>query len=155
MISKAEDRTWDCIVVGAGPAGLNAALVLGRARRRVLVVDTGRPRNYATHEMHGVLGHDGLDPADLRARGRAELAAHGVEVVNAEVQDAGMSCVAGPVEHEVTGTMRLAGRSATIAACLATTANRSVSSSAKGSPPMPSRPGSVRRRARSPRSKPT
>jgi len=64
----ATDASWDCIVVGAGPAGLNAALVLGRARRRVLVLDSGAPRNYATREMHGVLGHDGLDPADLRAR---------------------------------------------------------------------------------------
>jgi thioredoxin reductase len=62
--------------------------VLGRARRRVLVLDGGRPRNYATHEMHGVLGHDGLDPAELRARGRAELARYGVEVVGADVQDA-------------------------------------------------------------------
>jgi thioredoxin reductase len=53
--------TWDCIIVGAGPAGLNAALVLGRARWRVLVLDNGSPRNYATHAMHGVLGHDGLD----------------------------------------------------------------------------------------------
>src|SRR5918994_1878185 len=88
MISEAESRTWDCIVVGAGPAGLNAALVLGRARWRVLVLDNGQPRNYATHEMHGVLGHDGLDPADLRARGRAELGRYGVEVVTAEVQDA-------------------------------------------------------------------
>ena len=81
-------RAWDCIVVGAGPAGLNAALVLGRARRRVLVLDNAQPRNYATHEMHGVLGHDGLDPADLRARGRAELGRYGVEVVTADVQDA-------------------------------------------------------------------
>jgi thioredoxin reductase len=88
MISEAESRTWDCIVVGAGPAGLNAALVLGRARRRVLVLDNAQPRNYATREMHGVLGHDGLDPADLRARGRAELGRYGVEVVTAEVQDA-------------------------------------------------------------------
>ena len=71
MDSEAASRTWDCIVVGAGPAGLNAALVLGRARRSVLVLDSARPRNYATHEMHGVLGHDGLDPADLRARGQA------------------------------------------------------------------------------------
>ena len=63
----------DCIVIGAGPAGLNAALVLGRGRRRVLVLDNAQPRNYATHEMHGVRGHDGLDPADLRARGRKEL----------------------------------------------------------------------------------
>jgi thioredoxin reductase len=81
---------WDCIVVGAGPAGLNAGLVLGRARRRVLVLDNGAPRNYATHEMHGVLGHDGLDPADLRSRGRAELARYGVDVVTADVQDAGI-----------------------------------------------------------------
>ena len=82
------DQSWDCIIVGAGPAGLNAALVLGRARRRVLVLDNGAPRNHATHEMHGVLGHDGLDPADLRARGRAELARYGVDVVTAEVRDA-------------------------------------------------------------------
>ena len=88
MNSEAASRTWDCIVVGAGPAGLNAALVLGRARRRVLVLDSAHPRNYATHEMHGVLGHDGLDPADLRARGRAELARYGVEVVTAEVERA-------------------------------------------------------------------
>src|ERR671939_740428 len=88
MNSGTESGTWDCIVVSAGPAGLNAALVLGRARRRVLVLDSAQPRNYATHEMHGVLGHDGLDPADLRARGRAELARYGVEVVTGEVHDA-------------------------------------------------------------------
>jgi thioredoxin reductase len=88
MTSGAESGTWDCVIVGAGPAGLNAALVLGRARRRVVVLDDARPRNYATHEMHGVLGHDGVDPADLRARGRAELAGYGVEVVSAEVDEA-------------------------------------------------------------------
>jgi thioredoxin reductase len=88
MTSGAQRGTWDCIIVGAGPAGLNAALVLGRARRRVVVLDDAQPRNYATHEMHGVLGHDGLDPADLRARGRAELAGYGVEVVSTEVHEA-------------------------------------------------------------------
>src|SRR3954453_11330384 len=88
MNGGAESGMWDCIIVGAGPAGLNAALVLGRARRRVVVIDDAQPRNYATHEMHGVLGHDGLDPADLRARGRRELAGYGVEVVGAEVQGA-------------------------------------------------------------------
>jgi len=88
MDSDSDSGTWDCIIVGAGPAGLNAALVLGRTRRRVLVLDSAQPRNYATHEMHGVLGHDGLDPADLRARGRTELGRYGVEVVTAEVQDA-------------------------------------------------------------------
>src|SRR4051794_20284232 len=79
---------WDCVIVGAGPARPSAAPVPGRARRRVVVVDDGAPRNYATHEMHGVLGHDGVDPADLRARGRAELARYGVEVVTAAVEDA-------------------------------------------------------------------
>jgi thioredoxin reductase len=90
MSREAPSPPWDCLVVGAGPAGLNAALVLGRARRRVLVLDNGSPRNHATHEMHGVLGHDGLDPAELRARGRAELAGYGVEVVTGEVQGAEM-----------------------------------------------------------------
>lgn len=75
-------------MVGGGPAGLNAALVLGRARRRVLVLDGGAPRNQAAHAMHGVLGHDGLDPAELRDRGRAELARYGVEVEDAGVEDA-------------------------------------------------------------------
>src|SRR4051794_25183857 len=88
MNGGAESGMWDCIIVGAGPAGLNAALVLGRARRRVVVLDDAQPRNYATHEMHGVLGHDGLDPADLRARGRAELARYGVEVITATVAGA-------------------------------------------------------------------
>jgi thioredoxin reductase len=88
MNRQATSPTWDCIIVGAGPAGLNAALVLGRARWRVLVLDHGSPRNSATHEMHGVLGHDGLDPAELRARGRAEIARYGVQVVNLEAQDA-------------------------------------------------------------------
>src|SRR3954453_9890610 len=88
MNGGAESGMWDCIIVGAGPAGLNAALVLSRARRRVLVLDDAQPRNYTTHEMHGVLGHDGLDPADLRARGRTEIARYGPEVVAAEVREA-------------------------------------------------------------------
>jgi hypothetical protein len=62
MNREATSPIWDCIIAGAGPAGLNAALVLGRARWRVLALDDGSPRNYATSEMHGVLGHDGLDP---------------------------------------------------------------------------------------------
>jgi thioredoxin reductase len=79
---------FDCIVVGAGPAGLSAALTLGRARRRVLVLDSGRPRNHAARAMHGVLGHDGLDPAELRARGAEEVGRYGIEVRAAEVGEA-------------------------------------------------------------------
>src|SRR3954467_12174836 len=88
MNGGAESGMWDCIIVGAGPAGLNAALVLGRARRRVVVLDDARPRNHATHEMHGVLGHDGPDPAPLRGGGGREIAGYGVEVLSAEVEQA-------------------------------------------------------------------
>ena len=79
---------FDCIVVGAGPAGLSAALTLGRARRRTLVLDSGEPRNHAARAMHGVLGHDGLAPAELRRRGIDEVARYGVEVRPHRVADA-------------------------------------------------------------------
>lgn len=64
---------WDVLIVGGGSAGLSAALMLGRSRRRVLVVDEGRPRNRFAGHMHGVLGRDHTSPLDLLAAGRAEL----------------------------------------------------------------------------------
>ncbi|MDT5126921.1 MAG: hypothetical protein QOH54_2565 [Mycobacterium sp.] len=70
------DIEWDCIVVGGGAAGLSAALVLGRARRRTLVVDEGKQSNLAAHGIGGLLGHDGRPPAQLYEAGRAELAAY-------------------------------------------------------------------------------
>lgn len=77
---------WDCIVVGGGAAGLSAALVLGRARRRTLVVDAGAPSNLAAHGVGGLLGHDGQPPAALYETGRAELAEYpNVEVRTGEV----------------------------------------------------------------------
>lgn len=66
----------DVIVIGGGPAGLSAALVLGRQRRRVLLVDSGAPRNAPASEMHMYLGRDGEPPAPLLAAGRAEVAAY-------------------------------------------------------------------------------
>src|SRR4051812_13164750 len=106
------DPSRECIVVGAGPAGLNAALVLGRTRRRMLVLDNGAPRNYATHEIHGVLGHDGLDPAELRARGRAELARYDVEIMTREVHGTkmlnGAARVMCAADTELTQTILLA-----------------------------------------------
>ncbi|MFW7414521.1 FAD-dependent oxidoreductase [Demequina sp. SO4-18] len=71
---------WDAIVIGGGAAGLSAAQMLGRSRRRTLVIDAGRPRNRFASHMHGILGHDGLDPAELLAKGRQELERYGVEV---------------------------------------------------------------------------
>jgi thioredoxin reductase len=65
--------TYDVVVVGAGPAGLSAALVLGRCRRSVLVCDAGKPRNWASHALHGYLTRDGISPAEFRAIGRREL----------------------------------------------------------------------------------
>ena len=53
---------YDAIIVGGGPAGLSAALVLGRCRRSVLVIDAGRPRNYAALRMHNYLSRDGIEP---------------------------------------------------------------------------------------------
>jgi len=71
---------WDVIVVGGGSAGLSAALMLGRSRRRVLVIDANRPRNAVAPHMHGVLGRDHTSPLDLLAAGRAELTRYDVAV---------------------------------------------------------------------------
>lgn len=73
--------TWDVIVVGGGPAGLSAALQLGRADRRVLVVDAGEGRNRFADHMHGVLGSDGVSPFEFVARGREEVSRYGVETL--------------------------------------------------------------------------
>jgi thioredoxin reductase len=70
------DKAWDCIVVGGGAAGLSAALVLGRARRRTLVVDAGSQSNLPSEGVGGLLGHDGRSPAELYAIGRRELEAY-------------------------------------------------------------------------------
>lgn len=80
------DRTWDCIVVGGGAAGLSAALVLGRARVRTLVIDAGAPSNAAAEGIGGLLGWDGRPPAELYAAGRRELDGYpAVEVRRGEV----------------------------------------------------------------------
>ena len=68
---------YDTVIVGGGAAGLSAALVLSRARRRVLVVDSGQPRNAAAAKMHGFLSRDGMAPADLLATGRDEVRGYG------------------------------------------------------------------------------
>jgi thioredoxin reductase len=68
---------YDVVVVGGGAAGLSAALVLTRARRRVAVVDSGQPRNAPAAHMQGFLGSDGLPPSELVARGRDEVAGYG------------------------------------------------------------------------------
>jgi thioredoxin reductase len=83
----AADGTYDAVVVGGGAAGLNAALVLARSRRRVLVLDAGAPRNGPAAAVHALLGHDGVPPAELLARGREEVRGYGGHVVGGEVGD--------------------------------------------------------------------
>jgi thioredoxin reductase len=60
------ETSYDVAIIGGGPAGLSAAVILGRCRRSVVVFDHGHGRNYAAVEMHGFLGHDGITPAKLR-----------------------------------------------------------------------------------------
>jgi thioredoxin reductase len=77
---------WDVVIAGAGPAGLSAALVLGRARRKVLLCDTGTPRSWASKEMHGFLTRDGIAPAQFLRLAHEELARYpGVVLRAAEV----------------------------------------------------------------------
>jgi thioredoxin reductase len=76
---------YDAVIVGGGAAGLSAALVLGRARRRVVVIDAGAPRNAPASHMQGFLSRDGMSPADLLAAGRAEVTGYGVEIVEDRV----------------------------------------------------------------------
>ncbi|WP_433357323.1 NAD(P)/FAD-dependent oxidoreductase [Microtetraspora malaysiensis] len=79
------DSGYDVVVVGAGAAGLSAALVLARARRRVAVVDAGSPRNAPASHMRGFLSRDGMPPAALLEVGRAEVAGYGVDVIEGRV----------------------------------------------------------------------
>ncbi len=77
---------WDAIIVGGGSAGLSAALMLGRAQRRALVVDAGKPRNRFADHMHGMLGHEGTPPADFLALGRSEVERYGIQFENGIVE---------------------------------------------------------------------
>src|SRR3954447_2903536 len=78
---------YDCVIIGGGPAGLNAALVLGRARRKVLLFDDNNPRNAVTQHSHGFITRDGVTPAEFRAIGYGEIAKYpSVEVLPTRIQ---------------------------------------------------------------------
>jgi thioredoxin reductase len=75
---------YDVAIIGGGPAGLSAAVVLGRCCRRVALIDHGKPRNYAAAAVHGFLGSSGVTPAQLRQAGRRQAAEYGVEFLDGE-----------------------------------------------------------------------
>lgn len=75
----------DIVIVGAGAAGLSAALTLARARRTVTVIDAGQPRNAPADGVHGLLAHEGISPTELLARGRDEVLSYGGEIVDDQV----------------------------------------------------------------------
>eukprot|EP00456_Euglypha_rotunda_P083851 TRINITY_DN835_c0_g1_i3.p1 TRINITY_DN835_c0_g1~~TRINITY_DN835_c0_g1_i3.p1 ORF type:complete len:343 (+),score=68.46 TRINITY_DN835_c0_g1_i3:2063-3091(+) len=79
---------YDVVIVGGGPAGLTAALVLGRACRKVLVCDEGKPRNHTSPAVHGFFSRDGISPAELLKVGREQLKPYAVEWRDAAVTDA-------------------------------------------------------------------
>jgi thioredoxin reductase len=86
QLDPVRDR-YDAVVVGGGAAGLSGALMLTRARRSVLVVDAGAPRNAPATGVHGLLARDGIGPGELLDRGRAEVRGYGGHVVPGEIAD--------------------------------------------------------------------
>lgn len=102
---RAEPSMWDVVVVGGGVAGLSAALTLARARRTVLVLDAGQPRNAPSDHAHGYLTRDGIPPLELTALGRDEVVGYGGVILEAlatgaEVVDGGFRVTAGDREWQ-------------------------------------------------------
>nr|WP_211659172.1 NAD(P)/FAD-dependent oxidoreductase [Phytoactinopolyspora halophila] len=83
------NETYDVVVAGGGAAGLNAALMLARARRSVVVIDAGAPRNAPASGVHGLLARDGMPPGELLERGRSEVRHYGGHLISAEIGQVG------------------------------------------------------------------
>lgn len=79
------ETDFEVAIVGGGPAGLSAAVTLARARRKVVLFDHGKPRNFAAHGVHCYLGLEGESPAEIRARGKTAAKGYGVTLIDEEV----------------------------------------------------------------------
>src|SRR5215208_4945056 len=112
-MESATDPPFDVAIVGGGPAGLAAALVLGRMRRRVLLLDADDPAHGVSEGVHGLFGHDGTPPLDLREAAREQLRPYDtvtvrmVAVEEARPAPRGFSVVANAAESEA-GVLLLA-----------------------------------------------
>lgn len=95
MNAQQDDRVWDVAILGGGPAGLSAALILARARRSVIVIDGGAPRNAPAVAAHGLLGQEGVNPLELLEKGREEAASYGARITQANVERASGSADGG------------------------------------------------------------
>lgn len=82
MSQNAGKNIWDAIIVGAGPAGCNAAIVLARSKRRVLIIDEGKQRNLTSRGMHNFLTRDGILPKEYLALVHKEMAHYKIEIIN-------------------------------------------------------------------------
>ena len=102
-------NTYDTIIIGGGAAGLSAALVLSRARRRVLVIDAGEPRNAPAAHMQGFLSRDGMPPTLLLETGRREVEGYGAEI-RAGVATVVVRCGAAGSPGRLEGGERLGAR---------------------------------------------
>jgi thioredoxin reductase len=104
---------YDVVIIGGGPAGLSAALVLGRSRRRVLVCDDGHPRNARARAVHGYLTRDGTPPLELLRIGREELTPYGTEWIQATAHD--IAAAAGGFDVTLSTDDRVRARAVLIA----------------------------------------
>lgn len=84
MAQERFEKAADVVIIGGGAAGLSAALTLARARRSVVVLDGGQPRNAPAPAAHGLLGLEGINPLDLLARGRSEIQSYGAQIASAQ-----------------------------------------------------------------------
>ena len=107
--------TYDAVVVGGGPAGLQATLTLARVHRQVLMIDSGHYRNDPAGHMHNVVTHDGTPPAEFRAAARKELAAYGTvtvrddAVTSVAARDGGFAVALGDEEVRTPGVVLATG----------------------------------------------
>lgn len=85
---NASENIYDVIIIGAGPAGLSAALVLGRCRRKLLLFDSGKPRNNKSHGIHGYLTRDGIKPAEFLRIGNEEIKKYKIQKIDSEIVNA-------------------------------------------------------------------